>query len=92
MQISRLFSQQELGDPIKYSSFIAEDTKGEINYLLVSTDNSTAEVCLIPPEYDDVEIVILPNGEVKEAKRISISEFMKKLRNSKPAKVTHIDV
>ena len=89
---SSLFSQQELSDLIKYSSFISEDSKGEVNFLLVSNDDFMAEVCLRPPEYDDVEIVILPNGESMEAKCISASELIKRLRNSKPVRVPHVVV
>ena len=90
--ISSLFSQQELIDLIKYSSFVAENSKGEINFLLVSTDNFMAEICLSPPEYDDAEIVILPSGEATETKIISASELINKLRNSKPVKLAHINV
>ena len=89
---SNLFSEHELKSLIKYSALIAEDSKGEVNFLLVSNDNFMAEVCLRPPEYDDVEIVILPNGESMEAKCISASELIKKLRNSKPVRVPHVDV
>jgi hypothetical protein len=83
----RHFSQQEVNDLIKYSSFIAENSKGKINYLLVSTDNFMAEVCLSPPEYNDVEIVILPNGEVNGTTSINARELIMRLRNSKPGRV-----
>jgi hypothetical protein len=90
--LSTCFSRHELSDLIKYSAFMAEDSKGEVNFILVSTDIFMAEVCLSPPEYDDVEIVILPNGESMQAKYISVSELMTRLRNRKPGNVTHIDV
>ena len=89
---SNLFSQYELSDLIKYSAFIAEDSKGEVNFILVATDNFMAEVCLSPPEYDEVEIVILPSGESMQANYIAASKLITRLRNSKPGRVPHIEV
>jgi hypothetical protein len=91
-ELLSLFSQQELTDLIKYSSFVAENSKEEINFLLVTTDNFMAEICLSPPECDDAEIVILPSGEATETEIISASALINKLRNSKPVKLAHIDV
>ena len=89
---SRLFSQHELSNLVRYSSFIAENSKGEVNFILVSTDTFMAEVCLSPPEHDDVEIVVLPSGESMRAEYISACELTTRLRNSKPGTVTHIDI
>lgn len=91
-QLAMAFNSNELETLIEFSSFISTNKAGETNFLLVSTDDFMAEICINPPESNNVEIVILPTDERTEAQFISASELILALRNSGPKLIRRIYV
>ena len=91
-QLTMVFSSHALETLTEYSLFIATNKSGEINVLLVSTENFMAEICINPPESNKVELVILPTNGRTEAQFISSSELIMLLRTSKRKLIHHIEL
>lgn len=91
-QLKKTFSSSELEKLVEYSSGIWTNESGEANFLLISAEDFMAEVCLSHPEYNDVEVVILPSNGRIEAQRITDRELMLMLCNSWPKALVHIEV
>ncbi len=91
-QFMNTFSASELEELVEYSSAIWANEGGEANCLLISAEDFMAEVCLCPPEHDDVEVVILPSNGRTEAQRITDRELILMLRDSCPKHISYIEL
>lgn len=91
-QLKKAFSSSELEKLVEYSSAIWANKREEADFLLISAEDFMAEVCLSHPEYNEVEIVILPSNGRTEAQRITDRELMLMLCNSRAKAIVHIEV
>jgi len=91
-QLMKTFSSSELEKLVGYSSAIWANKRGEVDFLLISAEDFMAEVCLSHPEYNYVEVVILPSNGRIEAQRITDRELMLMLCNSRPKALVLIEV
>lgn len=51
-----------------------------------------AEVYVSAPNYNDLEVVVLPSSDNTEAKRVTNKELIMMLRYSLPKPIHHIEV
>ena len=91
-QLMKTFSSSELEKMFEYSSAIWANESGEANFLLISAEDFMAEVCLSPPEHNNVEVVILPTNGRTEAQHITDRELILMLRDSRPELMPYIEV